>query len=198
MRHPEDHDLTHVVRSVCTQGAQALHLQQTNTTGGPQVVFRLHESFRTPLREVSTQPFELTEQGWGEFDIVATVRCGHSCCCASYVCTPHSLALSAVRSTLWTLPASSRWTSCTSCGCSRTQTLASLADRTPVCRCVTHALYSDTFSEWESFWQRATRDTREQLHVQRLGELSLHSCACLGMQSSWPGCSVQSLPWWPK
>lgn len=39
-----------------------------------QVVFHLHHSFTDPVREVTTQPFELTETGWGEFDIQIAVH----------------------------------------------------------------------------------------------------------------------------
>eukprot|EP01016_Furgasonia_blochmanni_P049604 TRINITY_DN7547_c0_g1_i6.p1 TRINITY_DN7547_c0_g1~~TRINITY_DN7547_c0_g1_i6.p1 ORF type:complete len:248 (+),score=30.01 TRINITY_DN7547_c0_g1_i6:69-812(+) len=34
-----------------------------------KVVFTLHPSFRTPVRTVSTHPFEIHETGWGEFEI---------------------------------------------------------------------------------------------------------------------------------
>ena len=40
---------------------------------GLQVVFRLHESFQSPIRELTVPPYELTEVGWGEFDIAVTV-----------------------------------------------------------------------------------------------------------------------------
>ena len=36
-------------------------------------MFQLHPSFATPLREMLAPPFELTEHGWGEFEIAATV-----------------------------------------------------------------------------------------------------------------------------
>ena len=52
--------------------AAATEFCRCNCWRHPQVVFRLHESFRTPLREISAQPFELTEHGWGEFEIAAT------------------------------------------------------------------------------------------------------------------------------
>jgi YEATS domain-containing protein 4 len=35
-----------------------------------QVTFELHSSFENPLRDVTNPPYELTESGWGEFDIV--------------------------------------------------------------------------------------------------------------------------------
>merc|ERR1739848_757626 len=39
-----------------------------------KVVFHLHHSFAEPVREVQQQPFELTETGWGEFEITAVVH----------------------------------------------------------------------------------------------------------------------------
>ena len=39
-----------------------------------KVVFQLHHSFTEPMREVLEQPYELTETGWGEFEITATVH----------------------------------------------------------------------------------------------------------------------------
>lgn len=35
-----------------------------------KAVFKLHESFPNPNREVKAPPFELQETGWGEFDIL--------------------------------------------------------------------------------------------------------------------------------
>ena len=34
----------------------------------------LHESFPNPKRDVEVPPYELTEVGWGEFDIIVTVH----------------------------------------------------------------------------------------------------------------------------
>eukprot|EP01036_Dinobryon_divergens_P024847 gene24847-33334_t len=34
-----------------------------------KVVFSLHPSFDEPIREVRNQPFEVTESGWGEFEV---------------------------------------------------------------------------------------------------------------------------------
>ncbi|AMD19699.1 HCL452Cp [Eremothecium sinecaudum] len=34
-----------------------------------KVVFKLHETYPTPVRVVDSPPFELTETGWGEFEI---------------------------------------------------------------------------------------------------------------------------------
>lgn len=39
-----------------------------------QVVFKLHPSFQQPVRAVDGPSFELTESGWGEFDIAVEVR----------------------------------------------------------------------------------------------------------------------------
>lgn len=39
-----------------------------------QVVFKLHPSFAQPVRPVEGPSFELTETGWGEFDIGVEVR----------------------------------------------------------------------------------------------------------------------------
>lgn len=38
-----------------------------------RVVFQLHPSFNNPTRVVEAAPFELTETGWGEFEIGITV-----------------------------------------------------------------------------------------------------------------------------
>lgn len=40
-----------------------------------QVVFQLHASFDNPMREYTHPPYELTETGWGEFEIAVLVRC---------------------------------------------------------------------------------------------------------------------------
>jgi transcription initiation factor IIF auxiliary subunit len=34
----------------------------------------LHESFQNPRRDVEMPPYELTETGWGEFDIVVVLH----------------------------------------------------------------------------------------------------------------------------
>lgn len=39
-----------------------------------QVTFDLHSSFANPRRDIEFQPYELTEVGWGEFDIIIRVR----------------------------------------------------------------------------------------------------------------------------
>eukprot|EP00128_Syssomonas_multiformis_P011244 Colp12_sorted_trinity150504_noHs@29756 len=38
------------------------------------VTFKLHESFANPVRVIETAPFELTECGWGEFEILMEVE----------------------------------------------------------------------------------------------------------------------------
>ena len=39
-----------------------------------KVVFGLHTSFKQPTRTVESPPYEVTETGWGEFDITITVH----------------------------------------------------------------------------------------------------------------------------
>ena len=38
-----------------------------------QVAFQLHPSFDNPMREYTHPPYELTETGWGEFEIAVLV-----------------------------------------------------------------------------------------------------------------------------
>jgi len=38
-----------------------------------RVVFQLHPSFEKPTRTVEAAPFELSESGWGEFEIGITI-----------------------------------------------------------------------------------------------------------------------------
>lgn len=38
-----------------------------------KVIFTLHPSFNEPTRVVERAPFELTEVGWGEFEIGMTI-----------------------------------------------------------------------------------------------------------------------------
>lgn len=40
-----------------------------------KVVFKLHESFENPVRIVDKFPFEVTETGWGEFEISLSIYC---------------------------------------------------------------------------------------------------------------------------
>lgn len=37
-----------------------------------KVIFKLHDTYQTPMRSVDKAPFEVTETGWGEFEI--TIR----------------------------------------------------------------------------------------------------------------------------
>ncbi|KAL7718242.1 YEATS domain-containing protein [Entamoeba marina] len=41
------------------------------------VIFHLHESFVSPHRKVSEPPYEITEQGWGEFDALIEIVFKH-------------------------------------------------------------------------------------------------------------------------
>lgn len=38
-----------------------------------RVVFQLHPSFNNPTRVVESAPFELSECGWGEFEIAISL-----------------------------------------------------------------------------------------------------------------------------
>ncbi|KAK4704866.1 YEATS domain-containing protein 4, partial [Phenoliferia sp. Uapishka_3] len=38
-----------------------------------KVTFKLHDSFPQPLRTIEKPPFEVTETGWGEFDIIIKI-----------------------------------------------------------------------------------------------------------------------------
>lgn len=38
-----------------------------------RAVFQLHSSFNNPTRVVESPPFELSEAGWGEFEIAITL-----------------------------------------------------------------------------------------------------------------------------
>jgi len=53
LRSPSGEDLSHVLK---------------------KVTFVLHESFQNPKRDVEFPPYELTEVGWGEFDIIVTLH----------------------------------------------------------------------------------------------------------------------------
>ena len=39
-----------------------------------KVIFALHDTYPNPKREIKQHPFEVTETGWGEFDIAVTVH----------------------------------------------------------------------------------------------------------------------------
>ncbi|CAN1255403.1 Transcription initiation factor TFIID subunit 14b [Linum perenne] len=45
-----------------------------------KVVFQLHSSFNNPTRVVESPPFELSEQGWGEFEIAITLHFHNDVC----------------------------------------------------------------------------------------------------------------------
>uniref|UniRef100_A0A7N0U5U7 YEATS domain-containing protein n=1 Tax=Kalanchoe fedtschenkoi TaxID=63787 RepID=A0A7N0U5U7_KALFE len=45
-----------------------------------QVVFQLHSSFNNPTRVVESPPFELSEAGWGEFEIAITLHFHNDVC----------------------------------------------------------------------------------------------------------------------
>ena len=51
--------------TVYVRGARGLDISHAID----RVTFRLHPSFTNPERVLSAPPFELTETGWGEFDI---------------------------------------------------------------------------------------------------------------------------------
>lgn len=38
-----------------------------------KVVFKLHDTIRNPLRTVEEPPFEITETGWGEFEVIIKI-----------------------------------------------------------------------------------------------------------------------------
>lgn len=38
-----------------------------------QVQFKLHESYTDALRTVTKPPYEITETGWGEFEIIIKI-----------------------------------------------------------------------------------------------------------------------------
>ena len=46
----------------------------TRSRAVPQVTFGLHPSFAQAQRVCTRPPYEVTETGWGEFDITITVR----------------------------------------------------------------------------------------------------------------------------
>ncbi|CAI9104660.1 OLC1v1003383C1 [Oldenlandia corymbosa var. corymbosa] len=45
-----------------------------------RVVFQLHSSFNNPTRIIDSPPFELSESGWGEFEIVITLHFHNDVC----------------------------------------------------------------------------------------------------------------------
>lgn len=90
MRALDNEDLSHIIRKACPYARRrpACLLQKQNPRSAlslfrlPQVVFQLHSSFQNPTREVLQPPYELTEHGWGEFEILVSVSAllpGHVC-----------------------------------------------------------------------------------------------------------------------
>ncbi|KAA8536029.1 hypothetical protein F0562_028507 [Nyssa sinensis] len=57
-----------------------------------RAVFQLHASFNNPIRVVESPPFELTESGWGEFEIAITLHF-HSDVCDKTLLLFHHLKL---------------------------------------------------------------------------------------------------------
>ncbi|PHT50939.1 Transcription initiation factor TFIID subunit 14 [Capsicum baccatum] len=57
-----------------------------------RVIFQLHSSFNNPTRVVDNPPFELSESGWGEFEIVITLHF-HSDVCNKPLHLYHHLKL---------------------------------------------------------------------------------------------------------
>jgi transcription initiation factor IIF auxiliary subunit len=47
----------------------ALHATAVACTPSLQVTIVLHHTFQEPRRDILAPPYELTEVGWGEFDI---------------------------------------------------------------------------------------------------------------------------------
>lgn len=45
-----------------------------------RVVFQLHPSFENPVRYVDSPPFELSECGWGEFEIAISLHFHSDAC----------------------------------------------------------------------------------------------------------------------
>ena len=69
-------DLTHLISKVGLQAVAevlAVNLQEYDVNLALQVVFQLHPSFDNPTREYTHPPYEVTETGWGEFEIVVIV-----------------------------------------------------------------------------------------------------------------------------
>ncbi|KAA8546053.1 hypothetical protein F0562_020496 [Nyssa sinensis] len=57
-----------------------------------RAVFQLHASFNNPIRVVESPPFELSESGWGEFEIAITLHF-HSDVCDKTLLLFHHLKL---------------------------------------------------------------------------------------------------------
>ena len=57
-----------------------------------KVVFQLHSSFNSPTRVIEEPPFEVSESGWGEFEIAMTLHF-HSDVCDKPLSLYHHLKL---------------------------------------------------------------------------------------------------------
>ena len=68
-------DLTHLLSKVCfgRLGMADNKFYGYISCQVMQVVFQLHPSFDNPMREYTQPPYELTETGWGEFEIAVLV-----------------------------------------------------------------------------------------------------------------------------
>ncbi len=53
-----------------------------------RVQFKLHDSYSNPVRIFNKPPYELTETGWGEFEIVIKVSSWHVFLIRVIVCNP--------------------------------------------------------------------------------------------------------------
>lgn len=82
-RHTHGEDLSYILEKVNSDGCPChvlcayaiVHASQCLVRSRMlQVTFDLHSSFANPRRDVEFQPYELTEVGWGEFDIIIRVR----------------------------------------------------------------------------------------------------------------------------
>ncbi|GAA5940384.1 YEATS domain-containing protein YAF9 [Sporobolomyces koalae] len=73
------HRWTVGIRSAASLGR--LHSHPNHQIGGAddlsymikKVTFKLYETYKNPLRTIEQPPFEVTETGWGEFDIIIKV-----------------------------------------------------------------------------------------------------------------------------
>ncbi|GJN29730.1 hypothetical protein PR202_gb17981 [Eleusine coracana subsp. coracana] len=52
-----------------------------------RAVFQLHPSFHNPTRVVEQPPFELSESGWGEFEIAITLYFHSDVCESAWICS---------------------------------------------------------------------------------------------------------------
>jgi YEATS family len=73
--------------TTCKSVVYAIHRSMfycTNLSHRVQVSFALHASFAIPNRELTAPPYEVHEQGWGEFDVQIKV----SLTAYAYQCKP--------------------------------------------------------------------------------------------------------------